>query len=149
VLVWIVTLLGSLALGSGEAGPVDGTWKIREPLRFEVEGEICAIRKAVAQLSQNGSTLSGRYEAEVACWSPYAPRLEWGPRHGQIVGRIEGNEFTAQLFVGDPFPIHLRGTFEGGRLIGSFELGDFVQGEWSAAKLASGPDTDELVGGTR
>ena len=135
MLVWIVALIGSMALGAGEAESVDGTWKIREPLRFEVEGDVCAVRRGVAHLGQTGTTLSGVYEAEFACWSPYAPQIEWGPRRGQLLGRVEGGEFTAQLFVGDGFPIRLKGSIEGETLLGTFELGDFASGEWSAAKL--------------
>ncbi len=143
MLVWIVALVGSIALGVGEAEPVEGTWKIREPLHFEVEGEVCAVRRGVAYLSQTGTTLSGKYEAEFACWSPYAPQVEWGPRHGQLLGRIDGDDFTAQLFVGDPFPIRLEGTFTDQVISGTFHLGDYASGVWSAAKLPAGPPVSD------
>jgi hypothetical protein len=89
VLVWIVALLGSIVLRGGEAESVEGTWKVREPLRLEVAGDICEVRRGVAHLKQTGSTLSGTYDSEFACWSPYAPQVEWSPRHGELLGRIE------------------------------------------------------------
>lgn len=132
IAVYIATVVG-LFLG----GPVDGTWKIREPLRFEASGETCELRRGVAYLRQDGSGLTGSYEAELACWSPFAPELEWKPRHGRIVGRVDGDVLTAQLLAGDPFPVRLEATVRGGRLSGTFHLGDLVSGEWSAARLTA------------
>lgn len=138
MLVWIVALLGSLVLGAGEAESVEGTWKVREPLRVEMAGDICEVRRAVAHLKQSGSTLSGTYDAEFACWSPYAPVVDWSQRHGELLGRIDDSAFELQLFVGDPFPVRLKGTLQEGVLIGSFHLGDLVEGSWSAAKIRTG-----------
>lgn len=137
MLVWIVTLIGSLGLSTGDVESVSGSWKVREPFQIEVDGQVCAVRGAVAHLTQTGDVLSGTYEAHFACWSPYAPQIEWSPRHGQIVGRLDGTDFTAQLFVGDPFPIRLEGSIEGSALEGSFKLGDFAEGAWSAARIGA------------
>jgi len=129
-MVWITAVIGVLL-----AGPLEGTWKIREPLQFEAYGELCEVRRGVAYLRQDGSGVTGSYEAEFSCWSPFSPETIWQPRRGQLIGTMEQGRLSAKVLVGDPFPITLEATLDGGRLLGTFGLGDSVLGEWSAARL--------------
>ena len=131
-MVWIAAVIGVLL-----AGPLEGTWKIREPLQFEAYGELCEVRRGVAYLRQDGSEVTGSYEAEFSCWSPFAPEPTWQPRRGQLVGTVEEGRLSAQVLVGDPFPIKLDALLDGGRLTGTFGVGESVLGEWSAARLSS------------
>lgn len=131
-MVWFTAVIGVLL-----AGPLEGTWKVREPLQFEAYGERCEVRRGVAYLRQDGSGVTGSYEAEFSCWSPYSPDPVWRPRRGQLTGTMEDGRLTAQVHVGDPFPIKLDATLVGGRLLGTFGLGESVLGEWSAARLST------------
>ena len=134
---WIA-VVGLLMAGTVHAAPVmEGTWKIREPLTFEVADEVCEVRRGVAYLYQDGDAVSGRYEAQFSCWSPYAPEQVWQPRAGEVIGSIDGSEFTLELNLGAPFPVELSGTIAGERIVGAFVLGDAVQGRWSAARIGT------------
>ena len=131
-MVWIAAWIGVLL-----AGPLEGTWKVREPLQFEAFGELCEVRRGVAYLRQDGTGVSGSYEAEFSCWSPFAPDPVWEQRTGQLTGTVEDGRLTAKVMVGDPFPVELEARLEGERLTGTFKLGPAVVGEWSAARLPS------------
>ena len=127
---WIAAVIGVLLVG-----PLEGTWKVREPLRFALYGDQCEVRRGVAYLEQEGTQVTGSYEAEFSCWSPYAPAPEFAPRRGNVVGTLENGRFTARILIGDPSPIELDAVLADGRLIGTFRIGDGVSGEWAAARL--------------
>lgn len=135
--VWI-SVLAALWMTAGAAmDSMEGTWKIREPLTFETDGEVCEVRRGVAHLRQDGDQISGRYEAHFSCWSRHSPDPIWQPRVGTVEGRLNGTEFDLSVNVGDPIPIRLLGTVHDGRMQGQFAMGEWVTGQWSAARIAT------------